>query len=195
MNDLVIANLPAAVPAILRDTEALGFRMASEPQTGSLLRCLAASKPGGRLLELGTGTGLGTAWLLDGMDASSQLETVDNDDAAQAVARKHLSADRRVRFHLVDGEEFLRNVAGQNYDMIFADAWPGKFHHLDAALACLAPGGLYVIDDLLPQPSWPEEHAEKIPPLLASLEAREELCCTRLAWATGIMIVARRERI
>jgi hypothetical protein len=49
-----------------------------------------------------------------------------------------------------------------------------------------------VIDDLLPQASWPEGHAAKIPPLLASLEANKQLCCTRLAWATGIMIVARR---
>jgi predicted O-methyltransferase YrrM len=192
MEDSETTHIPSAVPAILQDTQTLGFRMASEPQTGSLLRCLAASKPAGRLLELGTGTGLGTAWLLAGMDPTSTLETVDNDDAAQAVARKHLAADRRVRFHVADGGEFLRKRVGQRFDLIFADAWPGKFHDLDLALSWLAPGGLYVIDDLLPQPSWPEGHAAKVPPLIASLEANGQLCCTRLAWATGIMIVARR---
>ena len=56
--------------------------MASEPKTGALLAALAASKPGGRLLELGTGTGLGTAWLLSGMDADSHLDTVDTDPSS-----------------------------------------------------------------------------------------------------------------
>jgi predicted O-methyltransferase YrrM len=192
VEDAFVANLPPAVPAILSDTEALGFRMASEVRTGSLLRCLAASKPGGRLLELGTGTGLGTAWLLAGMDAEAQLETVDNDAVVQAVARKHLAGDRRVNFHAADAGEFLRKQAGERYDLIFADAWPGKFHDLDAALALLAPGGLYLIDDLLPQSSWPQGHADRISPLIASLEAKEHLCCTRLAWGTGIMIVTRK---
>lgn len=34
------------------------------------------------------------------------------------------------------------------FDLIFADAWPGKFSHLDEALSLLSPGGFYVIDDL-----------------------------------------------
>ena len=64
-NDL----FPAALAAIQAETEALSFNMASEPQTGALLRALAASTPAGTLLELGTGTGLSAAWLLEGMDA------------------------------------------------------------------------------------------------------------------------------
>jgi predicted O-methyltransferase YrrM len=192
MEDLRIAQVPLALPTILRDTETRGFTMASEPQTGALLRTLAASKPGGRLLELGTGTGVGTAWLLDGMDATARLETVDRDEAGVAVARKHLGRDPRVTFHVADGAEFLRGRVGQSYDLIFADTWPGKFSDLETALSLLAPGGLYVIDDLLPQPSWPEGHGVKVPPLIAALESRADLHCTRLAWATGIMVVAKR---
>ena len=81
--------------------------MASEPKTGALLAVLSASKPGGRLLELGTGTGVGTSWLLAGMDPDSHLDSIDTDARAQAVARRHLEADRRVTFHLADGAEFL----------------------------------------------------------------------------------------
>ena len=84
--------------AIHRDTQDLGFAMASEPKTGALLRVLAASKPSGRFLELGTGTGVGTAWLLAGMDATSRLESVDSDENVLAVARRHLGADSRVTF-------------------------------------------------------------------------------------------------
>ena len=176
---------------ILADTEVLGFGMASEPKVGALLAVLAASKPGGRLLELGTGTGHGTAWLLAGMDAVATLDTVDNDSNAVAVAQRHLGDDRRVMFHVTDGAEFLEQAPVSLYDLIYADAWPGKFSHLDAALALLKPGGIYCIDDLLPQPNWPEGHAPKVPVLIDDIERRHGFVTVKLAWGSGLMLVVR----
>ena len=63
------------------------FSMASEPLVGAMLRTLVASRPAGRFLELGTGTGIATAWLLEGMDEHSKLISVDNDAGVQAVAK------------------------------------------------------------------------------------------------------------
>jgi predicted O-methyltransferase YrrM len=77
------------------------------------------------------------------------------------------------------------------FDLIYADAWPGKFTHLDEALALLKPGGIYVIDDLLPQENWPPDHAPKVPALIDYLESRREFIAARLAWASGLMIVVR----
>lgn len=192
MDDSEIGRQPGAVAGILRDTETLGFAMASEPRTGSLLAALAAAKPGGRCLELGTGTGHGTAWLLAGMDAASTLDTVDVDASVVAVAQRHLGADRRVSFHVMDGVQFLEHSSSSRFDLIYADAWPGKFSHLDQALALLRPGGIYVIDDLLPQPSWPEGHAPKVPALVDDIERRDDFTTVRLAWASGLMLVVRR---
>ena len=62
------------------------------------------------MLELGTGTGHGTAWLLSGMDSNSSLDTVDNDQSVVAVARRHLSSDVRVAFHVTDGAEFIQRA-------------------------------------------------------------------------------------
>jgi len=183
---------PAVLDAILADTRALGFDMASESNVGGLLATLAASKPGGRLLELGTGTGHGTAWLLFGMDHASTLDTVDTDATVVGVAQRHLGSDSRVNFHVVDGAEFLRQAPPGAFDLIFADAWPGKFSHLDEALERLRPGGVYVIDDLLPQPNWPEGHAPKVPALIEDLERRRGFVTSRLAWATGLLLVVRR---
>jgi predicted O-methyltransferase YrrM len=187
-----IAHKPGALQAILDETAVLGFNMVSEQKVGALLAALAASKPGGRFLELGTGTGHGTAWLLSGMDPTSSLDTVDTDSAVVAVARQHLQSDRRVTFHVVDGAEFLRQASRAQYDLIYADAWPGKFSHLDDALALLRTGGMYVIDDLLPQPNWPDGHAAKVPVLIADLERRSDFITVRLAWASGMMIVVRK---
>jgi predicted O-methyltransferase YrrM len=75
--------------------------------------------------------------------------------------------------------------------LIFADTWAGKFTHLNEAIALLKPGGLYVIDDMLPQPSWPDEHAKKIIRLLQELAARTDVLSTRLNWATGIILAVK----
>lgn len=187
-----ITHPPSALDAIQRETAALGFTMASEPLTGALLRALAASKAGGRLLELGTGTGIGTSWILAGMDAAARLDTMDHDPAALEIARRHLGNDPRLTFHLEDGAAFLAAQPPGQFDLVYADTWAGKFTHRDLALALLRPGGLYFIDDLTPLPTWPEGHAEKVEALLADLESRDGFVATRMSWASGLLLLVRR---
>jgi predicted O-methyltransferase YrrM len=193
MDELAHLKPPAVLAAIDRRTEALAFPMPSEPRTGALLRVLAASKPGGRLLELGTGTGLSTAWLLDGMSEDATLVTVDVDPGPQAVARELLGRDRRLTIVTEDAAGFLRRQEPASFDLIFADAMPGKFDHLDEALALLRPGGLYLIDDMLPQENWPDGHAPRVPALIETLAGRPELKLVSMAWSSGL-VVAVRER-
>ena len=191
MNDCFILDRPTALEAILRETDDLGFSMASEPQTGSLLRTLAACKPAGRFLELGTGTGVATAWLLAGMGQAARLESVDKDPAVVAIARRHLGTDPRVTFHLDDGAAFIERQTPSSYDFVFADAWPGKFSHLEQTLALVRVGGLYFIDDLLPQRNWPEGHATNVAELIECLAGNDRFVATKLAWASGLMILVR----
>ena len=192
MHDEPQNNLPSLLENIEAETQALGFAMASGRKTGALLRTLAATKPGGSVLELGTGTGLATCWLLDGMDEAASLITVDNDESVVAVARKHLGEDPRILFYVADGEEIVGRLAGRQFDLIFADTWPGKFSHCAETLALLRPGGLYVIDDLLPQDNWPEDHAPKVPVLIEMLEKRPDLIVTRLDWSSGLCLAVKK---
>jgi predicted O-methyltransferase YrrM len=182
---------PKSTHAIWTDTRAHHFSMASEPQTCSLLRTLAASKPGGRFLELGSGTGLSTAWLLDGMDDASHLTTVDNDKSLLSILTRHLGQDPRLDIICSDGDEFLQSIQGQQFDFIFADTWAGKYRLLDEALALLNPGGIYVVDDMLPRPSWPAGHAERAIRLIATLEQLDDFRITRMSWASGIIIAVK----
>jgi predicted O-methyltransferase YrrM len=191
MEDLQGIQSPPATRAIYEESRRAGFDLISEPLTGCLLRTLVSSKPGGAFLELGTGTGAATAWMLDGMDAKSTLVTVENDERLLSIARRHLGSDERVSFVAADGNRFLRENQGRRFDLIFADTWAGKYESLDAALDLLAAGGLYVIDDMIPQPTWPPGHEAKVAGLLSSLSARRELRLTKLTWASGIVIAAR----
>jgi len=165
--------------------------MACEDSVGALLRTLAASKRGGRLLELGTGTGAGTAWLIDGMDMASKLTTVDISAEYQQVAREVFSGDGRLEILTLDATEFLGKQPAGSFDLVFADAMPGKFVHLDEALALVKRGGFYVVDDLLPQENWPSEHAPKVDQLIAKLAALTEFRSVGLTRASGVMILTR----
>jgi predicted O-methyltransferase YrrM len=165
--------------------------MNSDVLTGTLLRSLAASKPGGRILELGTGCGLSTCWLLDGMSSDASLVSVDTEAAFQAVAHDELGADSRLTLVLQDGGAYLMDASG-SFDLIFADAWPGKFSHLEEALRLVVPGGIYLVDDMLPQPNWPAGHAPKADALAAHLQALPGFVVTTFHWSTGVVVCVKR---
>src|SRR5688572_5918737 len=129
MNDVSAIRLPPQYDRLLARSREIDFAMNSDVLTGALLRTLAASKPGGAALELGTGCGLGTCWLLDGLDASSSLVSVDIDARVQSVAAAELGGDPRLTLVLRDGGEFLE-TCDQHFDVIYADALPGKYTDL-----------------------------------------------------------------
>jgi predicted O-methyltransferase YrrM/precorrin-2 methylase len=181
---------PAALERITREAIAAGAYYGSDARTGALLRTLAASKPGGRLLELGTGIGLGTAWLLDGMDARARLTSVDIQDVG-GIARRCLGTDSRLELLTMDGADFLAGVGDRRFDLIFADAPPGKLAGLDQALGALAPGGLYVADDMSPGLHTAERRPH-ITGLTAALGARTDLATTFVPWGTGLVVATRR---
>jgi len=165
--------------------------MNSDLLTGCLLKTLVASKKSGRILELGTGGGLATSWILDGMDQHTKLLTIENNAALWEIAKEQLT-DPRIEFLLVDGYVWLKEYQGEKFDLIFADAMPGKYELFEETIHLLKSGGVYIIDDMLPQPNWPGGHAEKADALIHILESRKDLILTKLNWSTGIIIAVKK---
>jgi predicted O-methyltransferase YrrM len=192
MNNTINQHFPKRYQNIIERTELCGFTMASDVLTCSLLRTLAASKINGVLLELGTGSGLATSWILDGMDAGSTLTSIDNDAALLEIARHELGSDKRLHLILSDGGKWIEENKSKKHDFIFADTWHGKFLLLDETLQMLTRGGLYILDDMLPQPNWPDGHSEKVDNLISYLESREDLQVTKQVWSTGIVIAVKK---
>ena len=192
MIESINQQFPTTYDGINEATQVAGFTMASDVLTCSLLRTLAASKPASKFLELGTGTGLSTSWILDGMDADSTLVSIDNEPTFLEIAQRFLGNDTRLNLISVDGGQWVKDNKGQKFDYIFADTWHGKYLLLEDVLAMLNKGGLYIIDDMLPQPNWPDGHQEKAIKLIDYLESREDLVLTKQVWATGIAIVVKK---
>lgn len=184
-------NIPLIYPIIQEKCLEIEFAMPSDMLVGTLLKSLIASKPVGNFLELGTGIGLSLAWMVDGMDDASQLISLDHDAALTKIVSEWFSLDHRVSILCTDGTDWIKNYSGEKFDLIFADTWPGKYFELELTLELVKIGGFYVIDDMNPQPNWPEGHAEKAKQLVEKLESMKNFTFTQLDWSTGVILMCK----
>lgn len=103
-----------------------GFELSSEPGVGALLSVLAAASPrDARICELGTGAGVGLAWIVHGLGdrEDARVFTVDIDQELLATVMVAGWPDF-VQFVHADGVSALGGLAP--VDLVFADAPAGK---------------------------------------------------------------------
>ncbi|HEY3505247.1 MAG TPA: class I SAM-dependent methyltransferase [Actinocatenispora sp.] len=191
MNDAP-RQIPARVLAARRVADRVGFAENCDDRTGALLRTLASGKPGGTLLELGTGVGVGTAWLLDGMDDRARLTTIEGRADRSALAREAIGDDPRVSFVTTPVGPWLGDYHGPALDLVFVDTYRGKYVERGQLLDRLAPGGFYVGDDLLPQPTWAPDQASYVDAFLDEVTRDPTLSVTVLDWSSGLLLATRR---
>ncbi|MGK0494418.1 MAG: putative O-methyltransferase YrrM [Maribacter sp.] len=191
MEDANILNTPIIHSEIERKSKEIGFTMPSDVYIGTFLKTLVSSKPAGRFLELGTGIGLSLSWIIDGMDSNSTLITVDNDQELIDIAKQYFGKDTRIEIVCEDGTSWIKNYAGEIFDLIFADAWPGKYSEIEEILDLISVGGFYIIDDMTAQPNWPEGHNKNVDRLVSYLESRTDFNLTKMNWSTGLIVAVK----
>jgi predicted O-methyltransferase YrrM len=184
--------VPHRVCTAMERAEAAGFTMSCDPRVGRLLSVLAAALPrDGRILELGTGTGVGLAWIVDGLGARADVEVVSVELARDIAA---LAAGNEwpafVELKVGDALEFVGHP--ERYDLIFADAQGGKWEGLEQTIDSLRPGGLLLVDDMEPTEYMHDEHRVKTVEVRERLLASERIAHVELNWATGLILCARR---
>jgi demethylmenaquinone methyltransferase/2-methoxy-6-polyprenyl-1,4-benzoquinol methylase len=168
--------------------------MSCDPGTGRLLAVLAAAVPAnGRVLELGTGTGVGTAWITDGLRDRTDVEVVTVEiDAATAALAAQFPWPSWVRLVTGDAMEVTRRAG--SFDLIFADAQGGKWEALDTTIAALRPGAHLLVDDMTPAEFADDYHARKTSEVRARLLTHPDLTSVEMAWSTGLILCTRRRR-
>jgi predicted O-methyltransferase YrrM len=122
--------------------ESVGTGFACLPDTGRFLAMLAASCM--RIGELGTGAGIGTAWMASAMPADCTLVTAEIDEQRAAAAREVFADDPRVT--VVTGDAFSAISLGGPYDLLFSDCRADK----ETLVDLLTIGGRIVMDDVTP---------------------------------------------
>lgn len=143
-------DLPDLVARTLDLSRQRGFITSTRHETGRLLAALAASREG-TLAELGTGCGVGSAWLTSGATKESRIVSAELDPAlAEDVQR------------IFAGVENVEVVAGDwstleqyaPFSLLFVDVRE-VMQQIDVLADLLAPGGIAVLDDFVPSPHWP----------------------------------------
>jgi predicted O-methyltransferase YrrM len=122
------------------------------PGVGRFLAVLAAGCAGGRIGELGTGAGIGAAWIASAMPADCVLVTVEI-DAVLASAARELLADSRAE--VITGDA-LGVIPGRGpFDLLFADSGVRAPADFAALVSLLRIGGRIVMDDVTPEHALP----------------------------------------
>jgi predicted O-methyltransferase YrrM len=184
--------LPEPVRMATERAEHAGFTMSCDPGTGRLLAVLAAAVPAeGRVLELGTGTGVGTAWITHGLQGREDVEvvTVEIDAATAALAARH-PWPSWVTLLVGDAVDVTRRVG--SFDLIFADAQGGKWEGLDTTVAALRPGAHLLVDDMTPGGYADDNHARKVSEVRDRLLGHPGLASVEIAWSTGLILSTRK---
>lgn len=124
------------------------------PGGGATLRFLAASLTAGHVVEIGTGTGVSSVWLLRGMADGGVLTSVDVEGECQRLARQTLTEAgypvNRARLITGTALQVLPRLADGSYDLVFCDGDKNEYgDYLREALRLLRPGGVVAFDNAL----------------------------------------------
>ncbi|MEO8694025.1 MAG: class I SAM-dependent methyltransferase [Acidimicrobiales bacterium] len=184
---------PSGVQLARARAKARGFEFSCDDGVGALLASLAAAvRPHGTIVELGTGTGVGLAWIVHGVGSRTDLtvHTVDVDAALQSATALG-GWPNYVHFVEGDGARAVSNLAP--IDLVFADAPGGKTEGLDATIAALRPGGILVVDDMSPAAHTDDGLFDLINRVRDALVGQPDLVTAELGFSTGVIIATKRE--
>jgi predicted O-methyltransferase YrrM len=139
--------LPTTVVRAVLLAERFAFKNSCAIAYAPLLQMLAAQVRGGVIGEMGTGVGVGTAWMAHAMPDSSRIVTIETDGPRASAAAELFADDKRVT--VLHGDA-LDLAAHGPFDLVYSDAGPGKISHQDVTISMTRPGGVILLDDLTP---------------------------------------------
>jgi predicted O-methyltransferase YrrM len=171
---------------------------AVDAATGAVLRLLASSVGAKAAVELGTGAGVSTLWLLRGLTPDGILTSVDSDGEHQRLAKASLT-DAGVpsgRVRLIQGRalEVLPRLSEAAYDLVFCDAARSEnADYLTASLTLLRPGGLVVFAGALAggrvaEPTARDAETVAMRELARTVRDEERLTSALIPVGTGLLV-------
>jgi predicted O-methyltransferase YrrM len=171
-----------------------------DPAAGAVLRMLAAACQARAVIELGTGAGVSSLWLLRGMQPQGVLTSVDHDTEHQRLARQSLveAGFGTGRVRLITGEALavLPRLSDGAYDLLFCDATRAENgDYLSSALRLLRPGGLVVFagalaDGRVADPGARDADTVAMRELGRQVREQERLVPALLPVGSGLLVAA-----
>lgn len=146
--------LPPLVQRALALAARSGFEKSCSDEAGRLLQLFAGQRGRLRVGEIGTGCGVGAAWILSALPPETPFLTVELDPERAAAVAELLAGDQHARVLEGDWVDVLPPEAP--FDLLFADGGGQVTKTNPVLVDLLAPGGTLVLDNLTPGHSGPD---------------------------------------
>jgi predicted O-methyltransferase YrrM len=160
---------------------------------GAYLSFLAQLLKAQSVVEVGTGSGVGSLWLLDGMLKSGTLTSIDDEMEHSSIAKLAL-AEAEVapsRFRLITNPvmEVMTKLTDRAYDLVIYRHNPEDLTYaISEAQRILRSGGVFVIDNFFGGGKV-SDPAQRDPKTVALREAGKTLKNDAEVWSTSLIPV------
>jgi predicted O-methyltransferase YrrM len=163
------------------------------PGVGAYLRHLAHILDAQSVVEIGTGSGVGALWVLEGMLPSGTLTSIDGEQEHSAIAKLALQdgqiAQSRYRLITNPAIEVMTKLADRAYDLvIFRDNAEDLQDAIIEAHRILRSGGVFVIDNFFGGAKV-NDPAQRDPKTIALRDAGKLLKGETDKWVTSLIPV------
>ncbi|WP_058235418.1 O-methyltransferase [Devriesea agamarum] len=168
---------------------------------GAALRLLAATTRATAAVEIGTGAGVGSLYILAGMGDAGVLTTIDREVENQRAAREAFceAGIRSARVRTIAGAPLtvLGRLTEGAYDMVVFSADDSDAEELlPQAVRLLRPGGVLVMDhalfhDRVADPAARDETTTRIRGLLKTVRESPDLMSALLPSGDGLLAAVR----
>mgnify|MGYP002478553199 FL=1 len=161
------------------------------PGTGAYLRHLAQLLSAQSVVEVGTGSGVGSLWLLDGMIASGTLTSIDDEMEHSAIAKLAFAQAEIAapRFRLITNVvmDVMTKLADRAYDLVVYRHNPEDLTYaITEAHRILRSGGVFVIDNFFGGSKVPDP-AQRDPKTIALREAGKQIKSDTDSWMSVLV--------
>ena len=160
------------------------------PGSGAYLKYVASLIAAQSVVEIGTGSGVGTLWLLKGISNSGVITTIDPEVQHTQVAKQALiEADIAPnRFRLITSEylEVMNKLAESSYDLVVFRGDPEDILDvIDQTHRILRVGGILAIDHFYGGGKVPDP-AQRDPKTVALRDAGKYLKSQNEIWSISL---------
>jgi predicted O-methyltransferase YrrM len=159
--------------------------------TGAYLRLLAHQLNAQSVVEIGTGSGVGSLWLLEGMIASGTLTSIDDEMEHTAIAKLAMTdaevAQSRYRFITNSVMDVMTKLTDRAYDLVVYRHNPEDLAFaISEAHRILRSGGVFVIDNFYGG-SKVQDPAQRDPKTIALREAGKMIKADSDSWVSALI--------
>jgi predicted O-methyltransferase YrrM len=160
------------------------------PGSGAFLRYVASLISAQSVVEVGTGSGVGTLWLLKGLMSSGVITTIDPEVQHIQIAKQVLAdadiAPNRYRLITSDYLDVMRKLADRAYDLVVFRGEPEDvLDVIDEAHRILRVGGILAIDHFFGGGKVPDP-AQRDPKTVALRDAGKFLKSRSEVWSISL---------